>query len=220
MNHDSSQNPLIVELYEAYLVDQVSADFVKGVSQRYTIATLERLARQGRRTARRGAVLGLSFLGDYESNATLGHALIDRDRSVRTLAENGIQSVWFRVGSENQRQVLRTISRLNRSKQYDEAMQEATDLIHQSPWLAEAWNQRGLAYSHKGDFASSIRDRHQALEINPYHFVAAAGMGSCYLRQENRIAALESFRRALRLNPSMEDVRVHVVRLQRSLKEE
>ncbi len=220
MSHDSSQDPLIVQLYDAYLVDQHSATFIKDVAESYTIATLERLARWGRRKARRSAVLGLGFLGDYESNAALGRALTDRDRGVRTMAENGIQSVWFRVGSENQRQMLRATSRLNRSKQYDEAIHQATKLIHQSPWLAEAWNQRGLAYLHKGDLEGSIRDRHQALEINPYHFIAAVGMGECYLRQENRLAALESFRRALRLNPSLEDVRVHVVRLQRSLKEE
>ena len=66
----------------------------------------------------------------------------------------------------------------------------------------------------------AIRDCHQALEINPYHFTAAAGMGQCYLLQDNPVAALEAFRRALRLNPGMEEVRAQVVRLQRSLKED
>jgi hypothetical protein len=38
--------------------------------------------------------------------------------------------------------------------------------------------------------------------------------------QHNPVAALESFRRALRLNPSLEEVRAQVVRLQRSLKKD
>jgi hypothetical protein len=38
--------------------------------------------------------------------------------------------------------------------------------------------------------------------------------------QDNPIAALEAFRRALRLNPGLEEVRAQVVRLQRSLKRE
>ena len=67
---------------------------------------------------------------------------------------------------------------------------------------------------------AAIRDCHQALEINPYHFTAAAGMGQCYLLQDNPVAALEAFRRALRLNPGLEEVRTQVVRLQRSRKQD
>ena len=65
---------------------------------------------------------------------------------------------------------------------------------------------------------ASIRDCRQSLEINPYHFPAATGMGKCYLQLGDRVAALEAFRRALRLNPGLEDVRAHVVYLQRALK--
>jgi tetratricopeptide (TPR) repeat protein len=72
----------------------------------------------------------------------------------------------------------------------------------------------------RGDYEASIRDFHQTLEINPYHFCAAAGMGTCYLKQRNPLAALQAFRRALRLNPALEDVRAHVIHLQRSLNEE
>ena len=91
--------------------------------------------------------------------------------------------------------------RLNDSKRYEEAINLATQLIHESPWIAEAWCQRGMANYHRGQYESAIRDCHQALEINPYHFTAAAGMGQCYLLQDNPVAALEAFRRALRLNP-------------------
>ena len=45
-------------------------------------------------------------------------------------------------------------------------------------------------------------------------------MGQCYLMQDNPVAALESFRRALRLNPGMEEVRAQVIRLQRSIRED
>ena len=69
-------------------------------------------------------------------------------------------------------------------------------------------------------YDAAIRDCHQALEINPYHFTAAAGMGQCYMLQDNPVAALEAFRRALRLNPGLEEVRAQVVRLQRSLKKD
>nr|WP_261361843.1 tetratricopeptide repeat protein [Aeoliella straminimaris] len=110
--------------------------------------------------------------------------------------------------------------RLNQTKEYQRAIDQANELIHESPWIAEAWCQRGTAHYHLGQYDAAIRDSHQALEINPYHFTAAAGMGQCYLLLDNPVSALESFRRALRLNPSMEEVRAQVIQLQRSIKGE
>jgi tetratricopeptide (TPR) repeat protein len=190
------------------------------VARRYANATLERLAVNGDRTTRRAAVLALGYMGDYSSNTTVGRALVDRDRGVRTIAENSIRDLWCRIGSRAQRQALRNVIRMNHSKKYHEAVELATELIHESPWIAEAWCQRGTAHYHLQNYDQAIRDCHQALEINPYHFAAAAGMGQCYLLLEDRVAALEAFRRALRLNPGMEEVRAQVVQLQRSLKDE
>ncbi|MEM6331010.1 MAG: tetratricopeptide repeat protein [Planctomycetota bacterium] len=218
MNHRSDCAPVIVEYYQAYLDDQDSAEFIKNVARRYTCATLERIAQSGERCGRRAAVLALGYMGDYTSNSVMGRSLVDRDRGVRTLAENGIRDLWCRAGSREQRLTLRNIVRLNQTKEPAEAARIATDLIHDSPWIAEAWCQRGTAYYHLGEYDAAIRDCHQALELNPYHFTAAAGMGQCYLLQDNPVAALEAFRRALRLNPSMEEVRAQVIRLQRALK--
>ena len=42
-------------------------------------------------------------------------------------------------------------------------------------------------------------------------------MAHCYLEFDEPVAALENFRRALRLNPDLEDVRVQIEYLQRAL---
>lgn len=220
MDSESSRAPILVKYYHEYLDEQDSAMFIQNVARRYTCASLERVASMGDRIARRGAVLALGFMGDYSANVVMGKALVDRDRGVRAIAENGIRDIWCRVGSREQRLTLRTIIRLNKTKDYDKAVELATELIHESPWIAETWCQRGTAYYHLGQYDAAIRDSHQALEINPYHFTAAAGMGQCYLLQDNPVSALESFRRALRLNPGMEEVRAQVIQLQRSIKGE
>jgi tetratricopeptide (TPR) repeat protein len=207
-----------VGYYQRYLSHQDSSKFINQVNARYACGTLERLVAMGDYITRRASVLAISCIGDYASNAVLGRALIDRDRGVRSIASNGIRELWCRVGSRQQRQMLQIVVRLNESKRYEEAIQLADELIQESPWIAEAWCQRGMAHYHRGNYEAAIRDCHQALEINPYHFTAAAGMGQCYLLQDNPVAALEAFRRALRLNPGMEEVRAQVVRLQRSLK--
>ena len=209
--------PLLDRLYHQYLEDEDSAAFIHGVAQRYTTCTLERLATSGERVTRRAAVLALGYIGQYDSNGVLGLALHDDDRGVRILAENGIRELWCRCGTEAQRQRLSIIVRLNASQQYDQAILQATDLIQQAPWFAEAWNQRAIGYYQLAQYELSASDCHQALEINPYHFGAAVGMGHCYLELSDGFAALECFRRAVKLNPSMEDVRAQVEYLQRQL---
>jgi len=131
------------------------------------------------------------------------------------LSENAIRKVWNRSGIDSHREQSAMILRMNASRHYAEAIRRATVLIEQSPWLAEAWNQRATARLHRAEFSEAIRAAHQALEINPYHFVAAATMGQAYLELGNRVSALEAFRRALRLNPNLEGIRAQVVRLAR-----
>ncbi|MBN1590497.1 MAG: tetratricopeptide repeat protein [Pirellulales bacterium] len=214
---DSRRNPLLCQLYQRYLDDQDSAAFMSGALSRYEQGTLQRLAENPRAEIRRGAILALGFLGDYDVNHTIGRALHDHDRTVRILAENGIRNVWARAGSGEQRQRLAVVARLIAAQQYHEAIARATELIEQAGWFGEAWNQRAVAHFRLGRFVEAIRDCHEALEVNPYHFDAAASMGQAYLQLRNQVSALECFRRALRLNPNLEGVRVQIDRLSRSI---
>ena len=216
---NSTRLPFLLVLYQQYLDQQDSAGFNSRVSKRYASGTLQRLARHPSREIRRAAVLALGFLGEYDANHTLGRALLDDDRTVRTIAENGIRTLWTRAGNEAERQELSVIIRLNAAQLHKQAVVQATGLIERAPWFAEAWHQRAVAYFALGRLVESIRDCHQALEINPYHFVAATSMGQAYLQLQNPISALECFRRALRLNPDLEGVRVQVARLTRKVED-
>ncbi len=219
MSNHSSRIPHLLFLYQKYLDDHDSAGFVTEASRTYTQGTLQRLASHQSPQVRRAAVLTLGFLGDYEASGALGRALNDEDRTVRMLVENGIRNVWARAGNEEQRQQLGVVIRLNAAQHYEEARRRASDLIDQAPWFAEAWNQRAVARFALGQYTEAICDCHEALEINPYHFAAAAGMGQAYLKLGNRVSALESFRRALRLNRDLEGVRAQVARLTRMIED-
>ncbi|MBC8874058.1 MAG: tetratricopeptide repeat protein [Planctomycetes bacterium] len=211
--------PLLDRLYLHYLEDEDSAAFIVRVSRHYMTSTLERLAEYGEEMARRGAVLALGFLASYESNPVLGRALKDRDRVVRILAENAIREMWYRAGSESQRQQLAIIIRLNDSYRFEEAVEQSTDLIEQAPGFAEAWNQRAIAHYRLRHFEDAANDCQQTLELNPYHFGAAVGMAHCYLELGEGFAALECFRRAIDLNPNLEAVKGQIEYLERELKE-
>jgi tetratricopeptide (TPR) repeat protein len=213
MSRDPIRLPVLMDLYEDYLDDHDAAWFVQRLSGAYNQGTLERLGAHRDVKVRRAAVLALGFTADYSANPVLGNALTDEDRNVRMLAENGIRNVWNRAGTLEDRQCLNRIIRLNSAQHYAEALRRASDLLKQSPDLAEAWNQRAVAHFALGMHQRAIDDCHQALELNPYHFAAAAGMGQAYIKLGNHAAALDSFRRALRLNRDLEGVRVQVARL-------
>jgi len=216
---EAQRIPLLEQLYRDYLVSQDSAAFIRSVSRRYLLGTLERLAEHGRRETRRAAVLALGFLGDFRSaNDVLGRALQDEDRGVRLAAENGCRAVWCRDGNDEQRQRLSIVIRLNTARQFDEAIRMATELLDQAPTFAEGWNQRAIAFYSLGQYVASIADCRKALELNPYHFGAAAGMGHCYLQQGDVETALECFRQALELNPNLEGIRANVAHLERKLR--
>jgi tetratricopeptide (TPR) repeat protein len=217
MNHHK-RTPLLYSLYQQYLVDQDLAAFGPRVGRRYRIGTLERLTTVGDRMVRRAAVLALGQLADFSSNAVLGRALLDADRGVRMLAENGIRMVWCRCGTTAQQERLRTIIELVTARRFEPAIDLATQLIAEAPSLAEAWNQRAVALFGTGRFEESIRDCHRALEFNPYHFAAATGLAQCHLQRHERASAVKCFERALGLNPNLEGVRAQLVYLQRTHK--
>jgi tetratricopeptide (TPR) repeat protein len=214
---NDSRRTALERLYHRYLETENTAGFIKAVSERYLLSTLERLALGGRHILRRAAVMAVGFLGDYSHNSILGRALNDRDRGVRLLAYSGIRQLWRRDGNPRQQQQLARLCRLNQNDQYAEVIRESTTLIDEAAHFAEAWNQRAVAYFALRQFEDAANDCHQTLELNAYHFGAVVGMAHCYLELDEPFAALENFRRALGLNPDLEDVRGHIELLERTL---
>jgi tetratricopeptide (TPR) repeat protein len=217
---DSARVATLELIYQEYLLAQDSGAFLRQVTVQYTPSTLERLTCSASRVTRRGAVLALSYLSDIRSNAVLARALKDEDRGVRTLAENAMRTIWCRDGNSIQRQQLAAIIRLNNAGRFDDAITRATSLITHTPEIAEAWNQRAIAYYSISSYIQSIHDCRQALELNAYHFGAMAGMGQCYLQLGNHLWALESFRRAIAINPDLEGIRINITYLEQKLKKE
>lgn len=212
------RTPIVTRLYQLYLLDQDKTTFLHKVTERYSIATLERLATSGNRASRRAAVLALGHLAEYPSNQIVGRALVDPDRGVRMLADCAIRLLWCRWGNLTQRRLLKSVMRMNGAGKHEEAVSRSSELLAAAPKFAECWNQRAIAHFGLGRFAEAIRDCRHALKLNKYHFGAAAGMGQCYMKLNDHQAALEAFRRALALNPSLEGVRSQVTYLERALK--
>lgn len=219
MKKKKRRQPRLVRIYRDYLLSEDTASFVRDVAEQYSIATITRLAERGGRLSRRAAVLALGMLGDYRVNRVLGEALRDKDRGVRLVADQALREIWLRDGNAAQQKKLRIVARLNHLFQFDQAIAAADALVVEAPWLAEAFHQRGIARACLGQYEEALLDFHQTLELNAYHFAAAAAMGQAYLELNDNADALECFRRALKLNGDLEGVRARVLQLQRQVDE-
>ncbi|MFM2120767.1 MAG: hypothetical protein RL722_2235, partial [Pseudomonadota bacterium] len=87
----------------------------------------------------------------------------------------------------------------------DESIETLDVLIRHRPDFAEAWNKRATAYYLRGNFVRSLADCDKVFELNPRHFGALAGAAIIHARMNRPEKALELFKRALAVNPNMDD---------------
>lgn len=203
-------------MYLKYLQDRDTARFIDSVSRRYAIGTLHRIAEHGRRLSRRAAVLSVGLLGQFESNEILGQALRDKDRGVRLTADTSIREIWLRVGDARLESDLRTLLRWNSCGRFLQVLQTANELLPNYDAVSELWHQRAVAQLGLSEFSAALSDCQATLERNRFHFPAATSMGRCFLALDRTDDALDAFRRALSINPTLEHLRGMVRRLKRT----
>jgi tetratricopeptide (TPR) repeat protein len=192
------------------------------VEKQYTEGTLLRLATGGDRETRRAAVLGLGLLGSMKANAALATRLHDEDDDVRRLAAEALWAVWFRADTpENNAELQRQVRRCAAADfAPEQVLKELSALVRRAPRFAEAYNQRAILYFRLGDLRHAIQDCERTLKLNRFHFGAASGLAQCFMKQKRLRAALRAYRRAYRLNPSLDSIRQAILSLERMLGEE
>jgi tetratricopeptide (TPR) repeat protein len=207
---------LLVDYFQKLLEDRDFEAFRVRVTAQYTEEMLGRiLLFSPTVTARRAAVVSLSFAGGFErSNAALGQALRDSDVTVRKLAEDALWSVWFRADTPENNQALQEAMALIGRGQLRRAETLVNRLITAAPGFVEAYNQRAIIYFHLGRFAESARDCQHVLSRNPYHFGALGGLAQCQMQLEHPSEALKTLRQALKLQPYSDGLRENIKAIQ------
>ncbi len=85
----------------------------------------------------------------------------------------------------------------------DEAIVEFDEAVRLDPKYAQAYIDRGLAYSRKGDPDRAIADYNEALRLDPKLALAYAGRGHAYARKGDLVRAFADCEEALRLDPKL-----------------
>ena len=83
-----------------------------------------------------------------------------------------------------------------------EALDAFTKAIEINPQFAQAYSNRGFAYSNLGDYNQAIKDYNRAIEINPQDAVAYYNRGGlAYGKLGNYNQAIKDYNKAIELNP-------------------
>ena len=89
---------------------------------------------------------------------------------------------------------------------YDIQIGSCTSAIRSGRWsgkgLSWAFNNRGMAYSAKGEYDRAIVDYEQAMKLDPKDALAVNNLANAYYRKGEYARAIPYYDRALRLNPN------------------
>ena len=83
----------------------------------------------------------------------------------------------------------------------DQAIADFTEAIRLDPNYANAYNNRGLAYDDKGDFARAIEDYTQAIRFEPRHVNAHTNRGADYAETGQFDKAIADYNEAIKIDP-------------------
>ena len=189
------------------------------LKENYTQETLIKLLPHQILPTRRAAAHALGIIGDMQAIPPLIEALQHKDPGLRSNAEQALWAIWFRSGDESVDAMLREGARYIEKEHYREAIQKLTEVIQAAPEFAEGYNQRAIAYFMLEEWENSIDDCEEAIELNPCHFGAFAGMGHCYLRLGYLREAMDAYQQALKINPHLYAIVYTILQIQVALRE-
>ena len=135
--------------------------------------------------------------------------------------EQKIWKIWStHPKDENLTKLLQNGSDLVSEKKFFESIDIFTKVINFDPSWAEAWNKRATVFYLIGEFQKSQNDIDKVLELENRHFGALAGQGLVNIKLKNYEKAIESYKRALEIYPTMQSPEIMIKQIEEIIKEE
>jgi tetratricopeptide (TPR) repeat protein len=168
---------------------------------------------------RRIAAARLGEVGTMADVPELLKALHDSDARMRKVAADAIEAIWEHSGdSMIDALYKRGVEQMNNGDA-STAIETFSLIISKKPDFAEGWNKRATLYYMTGDYEKSLHDCDEVLKLNPLHFGVLSGYGLIYMQRDQPERALEYFKRALAIDPNLEDVAGHIKALEQLIAE-
>jgi tetratricopeptide (TPR) repeat protein len=129
------------------------------------------------------------------------------DEQAAKAVEQKIWELWSRFDSPTAEVLLGQAVVAMGASENSASLEILDRVVASYPTYAEAWNKRATLNFALGNYEASLRDIDKVLDLEPRHFGALAGRGMIYQQQKNWTAALNAYREALSMNPSMTGVK-------------
>jgi tetratricopeptide (TPR) repeat protein len=142
----------------------------------------------------------------YSLDTLFGALKIAPDQASAKAIEGRIWAVWIASGSDTCNLLMSRVKDATDDKDYDLAIKLLDAIIAIKPSYVEAWNRRATVYYLKQDYAHSIADIAEVLAREPRHFGALSGLGMMLQEIGDDKDALDAYRRALAIDPHLENV--------------
>ena len=142
----------------------------------------------------------------YSLNTLFEALKIAPDETSAKAIEDRIWALWLVSGSDTCNLLMARVKTATDDKDLDLAVKLLDAVIELKPDYVEAWNRRATVYYLKQDYAHSLADIAEVLAHEPRHFGALSGLGLILQEIGDDKHALEAYRRALALDPHLENI--------------
>ncbi len=143
--------------------------------------------------------------------------LHDEDARVRELASQALWAMWTHSGNAQVDRLFKEGVRQMEQGAIAQALRTFTEVIRLKPDFVEGWNKRATVYFFAGEIEKSLADCDEVIKRNPNHFGALSGYGLIHSHRGDHQRALDFYRKALEVNPTMDGVRQNIQMLEKIL---
>jgi tetratricopeptide (TPR) repeat protein len=120
--------------------------------------------------------------------------------------EARIWALWMQTPSDTAALLMVRAKAAMDAQKMDVALKLLDAVVKLRPDYIEAWNRRATVYYLQNDYTHSLEDIEQVLVREPRHFGALAGLGMIMQDLGDDKRALDAFRKALAVNPYLDQV--------------
>ena len=144
-----------------------------------------------------------------------------KNSSIANKAEQKIWKIWSTHPSDEKLTLLLAEgSNLVNNEKYNQAIDVFSKAINLDPLWAEAWNKRATVLFLSGEFERSQKDIDKVLELEKRHFGALAGQGLVNIHLKNYEKAIESYKKAKEIYPSMKSPDMMIKQIKELIKKQ
>ena len=168
-----------------------------------------------------GNVFSESINENFKLNKLFDELKETKSASVAFEIEKKIWSIWSTHPVKNKlTESLNLGSELMSNGKLELAYEIFSEIVKSEPNWSEGWNKRATVLYLMGRYQDSLRDINVVLELESRHFGALSGQGLVYIKLNQYEKAIDSYKEAQKIYPSIKSSKLMIPQLKELIKKE